>query len=147
MLIAELDAYLFPLYPEESRHGYSVDKLLVQKVEFYVLYHLGEPVGCSGVQFYSGSDGSRYGELKRMYVREGFRGKGFARQLLQHIERRVVAEDIALLRLETGIHQPVAVSLYEKSGYYRIGPFGEYQDDPFSIFMEKGLGPSPSSTD
>ena len=30
-LIAELDAYLGPLYPKESQHGYSIEKLVQQQ--------------------------------------------------------------------------------------------------------------------
>lgn len=52
-LIAELDAFLAPLYPAESQHGYSIEKLIEQKVEFFVLYHGGSPAGCAGIQFFS----------------------------------------------------------------------------------------------
>ena len=44
------------------------------------------------------------------------------------------------MRLETGIHQPEAVALYEKGGYHRIPPFGNYpKDDPLSLCYEKRL--------
>lgn len=33
-LIAELEAELAPLYPPESQHGYSVEKLIAQGVAF-----------------------------------------------------------------------------------------------------------------
>ena len=36
-LITELEAHLDPLYPSKSRHGYSVEKLIAQKVAFFVL--------------------------------------------------------------------------------------------------------------
>ncbi len=36
-LIEELDALLVPNYPPESRHGYSVDKLLQENVAFFVV--------------------------------------------------------------------------------------------------------------
>jgi ribosomal protein S18 acetylase RimI-like enzyme len=44
-----------------------------------------------------------------------------------------------LVRLETGIHQPEAISLYERAGFYRIPPFGSYTDDPLSLCYEKRL--------
>jgi hypothetical protein len=31
------------------------------------------------------------------------------------------------------------VSLYERAGFQRIGPFGPYWDDPLSLFFEKRL--------
>ena len=42
-LIAELDAHLTPLYPSESRHGFSVQKLIADAVAFFVIRDLGGP--------------------------------------------------------------------------------------------------------
>ena len=102
-LIAELEAGLVPLYPQASRHGYSVDKLIAQGVAFFVVRHDGAAAGCGGVQLY----GSEYGELKRMYVRPGYRGLGLARQMLEHLAGYARRHGVMLLRLETGIHQHV----------------------------------------
>jgi putative acetyltransferase len=46
---------------------------------------------------------------------------------------------IGTLRLETGIHQPEALALYERAGFVRSPPFGDYREDPLSVFMEKRL--------
>ena len=46
---------------------------------------------------------------------------------------------VRLLRLETGIHQKEAIRLYEGSGFRRISPFGEYKEDPLSLFFEKRI--------
>ena len=43
------------------------------------------------------------------------------------------------LMLETGIHQAPAIRLYERAGFVRREPFGDYQADPLSLFMEKRL--------
>ena len=141
-LIAELDAYLDPLYPRESQHGYSVDKLIAQQVEFFVLYEGREPAGCAGVQFFADpqAPGGWYGELKRMYVRHEFRGRGYGRLLLDHVERLAQEQGVSVMRLETGVYQPEATALYEKCGYRRIPPFGDYPpDDPLSLCYEKAL--------
>ena len=143
LLIAELDAYLAPLYPMESQHGYSIEKLVEQQVEFFVLYHSGEPAACGGVQLFEDPQDPAgcYGELKRMYVRSQFRGLGLAKQMLAHLERVAATMGAARMRLETGIFQPEAIGLYEKCGYYRIPPFGSYPpDDPLSLCYEKRLG-------
>jgi putative acetyltransferase len=63
-LIAELDAVLEPLYPRESRHGYSVEKLIREGVHFFVLRADATPAACGGIQFFPD-----FGELKRMYAR------------------------------------------------------------------------------
>lgn len=136
-LIDELEAELTPLYPTESRHGYSVERLLAQKVHFFLMRENAIPVGCGGVQFME----RQYAEVKRMYVRPPYRGTGLARHMLQHLIDFTRSHGIALLRLETGIHQHAAIRLYERMGFHLIPPFGDYLRDPLSRFYEKRLDP------
>jgi GNAT superfamily N-acetyltransferase len=135
-LIGELEAHLAPRYPTESRHGFSVEKLLAEDVPFFVLRHEGTPAGCGGVKLF----GRAYGELKRMYVRSQFRGMGFGKLMLDHLADFALANGVTLLRLETGIYQREAIALYERMGFNRIPPFGEFKEDPLSLFYEKQLG-------
>jgi putative acetyltransferase len=127
-LIDELEAVLAPGYPAESRHGYSVDKLVREGVAFFVARHDGAAAACGGVQLCDG-----YAEIKRMYVRPAFRGLGLARAML---DRLVAHARSPVVRLETGIHQHDAIRLYERYGFVSIGPFGTYRDDPLSRFYE-----------
>jgi GNAT superfamily N-acetyltransferase len=136
ILIGELDDYLTPLYPSESRHGFSVDKLIREGVEFFVMRYNEELVGCGGLKVFAGD----YAEVKRMYVRPFYRGKGFAKRMLERLEAVARYHQVPLLRLETGIYQTEAIGLYERVGFSRVGPFGEYRLDPLSLFYEKGLG-------
>lgn len=135
MLIDELESHLAPFYPQTSRHGYNVEKLLKQGVAFFVTRHGGIPAGCGGVQFF----GTEYGELKRMFVRPQFRGLGLAKQMLEHLEAYTREHHIPVMRLETGIHQQEAIGLYLRMGYGSCPPFGEYVDDPLSRFFEKKI--------
>lgn len=137
-LITELETHLASRYPAESRHGFSVEKLLAEDVAFFVLRVNGAPAGCGGIHLV----GSEYGELKRMYVRPPFRGSGFAKLILDRLEAHARAHQMPLLRLETGIHQEEAIGLYERWGFYRIPPFGPYTEDPLSRCYEKQLGGS-----
>ncbi|HEY7470007.1 MAG TPA: GNAT family N-acetyltransferase [Acidimicrobiia bacterium] len=132
LVIAELESELVGLYPEESSHGYSVDKLLSEGVHFFLVNHDGNPAGCGGIQLYRD-----YGELKRMFIRPPFRGLGLGRLLIDHLARHARDHDVPLLRLETGIHQHEAIRLYEGMGFERIPPFGPYRPDPLSIFYER----------
>jgi putative acetyltransferase len=79
------------------------------------------------------------GELKRMYVRPRFRGSGFGKLMVIHLADYARANGVVLLRLETGIHQREAIGLYERMGFQRIPPFGQYKADPLSLFFEKYL--------
>ncbi len=134
-LITELEALLESLYPSESRHGFSVDKLLAEDVTFFLLRANETPACCGGIKLV----GSEYGEIKRMYVRPQFRGLGFGKLMLNHLADYAQAHNITLLRLETGIHQREAIGLYERLGFYRIPPFGPYTDDPLNLCYEKRL--------
>ena len=135
LLITELESVLEPYYPTESRHGYSVEKLLREGVAFFVARYDGLPAGCGGVQFFGGE----YGELKRMFVRPQYRGLGIGKQMVTHLAEYTRQHNITTLRLETGIYQDVAIGLYEAMGFRRIPPFGPYHDDPLSVCYEKAL--------
>ena len=135
VLIDELEAYLIPLSPPESRHGYSIEKLIQEQVPFFVIRDNGIPVACGGVKLF----GTEYGEIKRMYVRPQFRRSGFGKLMLDHLADYARSRGVAILRLETGIAQQAAIALYERAGFQRIPPFGEYKQDPLSRFYEKRI--------
>jgi putative acetyltransferase len=135
-LIDELQTHLESFYPPESRHGFSVERLIAESVAFFVLRIGAEPVGCGGIKLF----GSEYGELKRMYVRPEFRNHGFGQLILNHLAEYARANGVTLLRLETGIHQQAAIRLYEQAGFRRIPPFGPYTNDPLSFCYEKRIG-------
>jgi putative acetyltransferase len=134
-LIMELEAVLQPLYAAESRHGFSIEKLLNQGVAFFVSRYDSEAAGCGGIKLF----GTDYAEIKRMYVRPQFRGHGLGKHMLEHLADYTVQHGISVLRLETGIYQPEAIGLYEQFGFQRIPPFGDYFDDPVSLCYEKRL--------
>lgn len=135
MLIDELQTHLESFYPPESRHGFSVERLIAEGVAFFVLRADGQAAGCGGIKLV----GTEYGELKRMYVRPQFRGAGFGEMLVEHLAAHTRAHGLTLLRLETGIHQKAAIRLYERVGFRRIPPFGPYTNDPVSLCYEKAL--------
>ena len=134
-LIAELDAHLTPLYPSESRHGFSVQKLITDAVAFFVIRDDGAPAGCGGIKLF----GTEYGEIKRMWVRPSFRGLGYGKAMLDHLAEYARQHGVGVLRLETGIHQHAAIRLYEREGFKRIPPFGNYRNDPVSLCYEKQI--------
>lgn len=138
-LIAELDAYLTPMYPSESRHGFSVDKLVREGVAFFVMRYNEELAGCGGVKLFVADPTERFAEVKRMYVLPNFRGKGLAKHMLAQLADHARQHKIDILRLETGIYQTEAIGLYERMGFRRIGPFGDYCLDPLSLYFEKRI--------
>lgn len=132
-LIDELDAYQRPLYPAESHHGIDLAALSAPGVLFAVARDDdGRAVACGALVL-----GPAWGELKRMYVSPACRGRGVGRALLARLEAEARAAGCRQFVLETGRLQAAALALYERAGYRRCAPFGDYVDDPHSVFMRK----------
>lgn len=132
-LITLLDEYQVPLYPAESHHGIDIDALCQPNVLFAVARDdAGKALACGALVL-----GDEYGELKRMYTLPEQRGRGLARRVLALLEEEGRRRACPRFMLETGYLQPEAIALYERCGYRKRGPFGNYSDDPNSIFMQK----------
>ncbi|WP_119304829.1 GNAT family N-acetyltransferase [Dongia deserti] len=132
-LIRQSDALMQSLYPAESNHLVDIDSLAQPHVHLLVAREDGRALGCGA--FVLGTDGQA--EMKRVFVAPVARGKGIARAILEALERAAAQQGVTLMQLETGIRQPEAIALYRKFGYVERGPFGSYQPDPLSLFMEK----------
>jgi putative acetyltransferase len=134
-LIGELDDHLLAHpYPPQSRHAFSVDKLLREGVVFFITYYEAQLAGCGGVKMFDD-----YGEVKRMFVRPVHRGRGLGKAMLNRLAEYAQSNGAKVLRLETGIYEVEAIELYESWGFSRRTPFGEYLEDPLSVYLEKQL--------
>ncbi|RJQ68765.1 GNAT family N-acetyltransferase [Pseudonocardiaceae bacterium YIM PH 21723] len=102
---------------------------------FLVSYVDGQAAGCVGWRRLR--DG--VAEMKRLYVRDRFRGLGLARKLLSELETRVLGSGCHRIQLETGTEQPESMRLYESCGYEAIEPYGYYKDSPLSRCFAKDL--------
>ena len=135
-LIGELDAHLYSLYPAENVYAMDISSLLHPSVLFAVVRDAaGASVGCGAMVMTP-----EYGEVKRMYVRPQARGQGVARRIIETLETKAIEEGCRRFMLETGPTLTEALGLYERMGYQRRGPFGDYPDDPLSVFMQKNAG-------
>ncbi|MEM7206236.1 MAG: GNAT family N-acetyltransferase [Pseudomonadota bacterium] len=135
-LIAELDAYQSVMYPAESNHLDGLSELQKDNVRFFGTFDSEILIACGAIKFFS-----NYGEIKRVFVPERWRGRGIAKKLMAVIESAAIERQCYQLKLETGIYQPEAIGLYEALGYTHCTPFGNYTEDPMSVFMEKNLEP------
>ena len=122
------------LYPEESNHLVDPTDLSAEGNLLLGAEELDTFIGCVGYV-----DRGDYAEVKRLFVSQEFRGQGVARVLMAELESRAVDAGHTIMRLETGIHQPDAMTLFESLRYQIRAPFGDYVDDPLSVFMEKKL--------
>ena len=89
--------------------------------------------------------GEGYGELERMYVRPGHRGRGYSRLVLRRLERIAAESGLRRLVLETGVRQVEAVGLYRAEGYRRIPCYGPYDEEALSVCYAKWLTPEAAT--
>ena len=102
----------------------------------FVLAYLGDALaGCGALRMIE----TTTAEVRRMFVRESARRGGVARAVLEDLEVKAVKLGYSVLRLETGVRQQPAMTLYERSGFARISPFGEYVGDPTSVCFENRI--------
>lgn len=80
-------------------------------------------------------------ELKSMRVADDFLGTGAGRAMLNHIVGEARARGVRTLWLETGSAPEFtpARRLYERAGFESCGPFADYPENPFSVFMRRDL--------
>lgn len=139
-LICALDAELSAIYPEPGANHFRLEPAEVAPGAggFFVAWDGDRPIGCGAIRRID----ARTGELKRMYVDPGERGRGVSRLILAALEHEGRRLGFARVRLETGTRQMAAQALYTRSGYVRIAAYGEYTGSAFSVCMEKRLAPA-----
>lgn len=97
----------------------------------------GPPVAMAGFRRHAA--GQQAAEIKRMYVRAPWRGRGLAREMLARLESEALAAGYRHMVLFTGARQPEALALYEAEGYRPTDPWGPYADSPLAHFLAKAL--------
>jgi GNAT superfamily N-acetyltransferase len=78
-------------------------------------------------------------EIKRMFVRKAYRGKGYSKRILHELEKWAVSRGYQIALLETSIHFTTAKQLYQRNGYEIIRNYPPYMDLPESVCMRKEL--------
>jgi putative acetyltransferase len=123
--------------PPESVHALDLDKLRQPEITFWTMWHEGQLAGCGALKQLDGE----LGEIKSMRVAMPFRRQGVAAKILQHIIDEARSRQYRQLMLETGSTDNFvpAHKLYESFGFTRCPRFADYDDDPFSVFMQLEL--------
>ena len=93
-----------------------------------------QPIGCVGLRYFD----EGICEMKRLYVRPGFREKKAGRLLAETVIRSAQNIGYKYMRLDTLRSMGSANALYKKSGFKRIEP---YRHNPIeeAVYMELNL--------
>jgi ribosomal protein S18 acetylase RimI-like enzyme len=94
----------------------------------------GEPAGCAGLRTLP--DGAA--EMKRLYVRPAYQGRGLGRRLAAEIIAAARASGHAALRLDTLPKMVPAIALYRALGFAPRGPYAS-PPTPGAVFFELAL--------
>ena len=133
-LVNELDKDLNARYGQLQDAYNQFNEL--EKLTKVVVLHLDDvPVACGGIKAIN----TDLVELKRVFVHERHRRKGFGRQVVEHLENLSGQLGYKAILLETGKKQTEAIDLYQKDGYEIIKNYGAYVDNDNSVCMRKIL--------
>ncbi|MFN7054489.1 GNAT family N-acetyltransferase [Hyphomonas sp.] len=123
--------------PPESCHFLPIEGLRQPSVSVWSMWEDGALIGCGALKDLGGGQG----EIKSMHTRSALRGRGLGRSMLEHILAEARARKYTGLWLETGSMDAFlpARRLYEAYGFAYCGPFGDYAEDPNSLFMRLAL--------
>nr|WP_325250359.1 GNAT family N-acetyltransferase [Amylibacter sp.] len=133
-LLEASHALMQSLFPAESCHYLEIDDLCTPEITFLVVRDGDQTIGCGAL-----ANKGPYGELKSMFTDPAARGKGAADALIGALIKTARAQNLPVIRLETGDTLTAAHKLYQKHGFTFRGPFGDYHEHPASLFMERSL--------
>lgn len=136
-LVSEHLHSMFEQSPPESVHALGLDQLKSPDITFWSAWENGELLGCGALK----DLGNYHGELKSMRTSTKHLRKGVASKLLAHIIEEANQLGYRRLSLETGSLEgfTAARKLYEQFGFEYCNPFGDYHEDPNSVFMTKEI--------
>lgn len=136
-LLQEHLDWMHRISPPESVHALDLDALRRPDITFWTLWDGEALAGCGALRELAQGQG----EVKSMRTAQTHLRRGVAARMLEHILAEARRRGYARLSLETGSmdYFAPARALYARAGFRPCGPFGDYVDDPNSVFMTRTL--------
>ena len=130
-------ALMFSVSPPESVHALDLEGLRGQDVTVWTAWRRGRLLGCGALKELEPG----HGEIKSMHTAAAFRGQGVGAAILLRLLNEARGRGYSRVSLETGSMPAFASarSLYQRHGFSTCPPFGDYADDPNSVFMTRLL--------
>jgi putative acetyltransferase len=125
------------LSPPESVHALGLEALRRPEITFWSAWQDSELLGCGALKELDAT----HGEIKSMRTASRHLRQGVAARLLGHILEEAKRRSYRWLSLETGSMEAFAPArrLYARFGFRECGPFADYVEDPYSVFMTREL--------
>lgn len=125
--------------PPESIHALDLNALEEPDVTFWSVWIDQELAGIGAIKALD----ENHAEIKSMRTAKKHLRKGIAGKMLSHIIEYAKINSFKQLSLETGTKVAFlpAQKLYQQFGFEACEPFGNYKEDPFSMFMTKAICP------
>lgn len=133
-LLTQHHALMQSLFPAEANHYLLVDALCGPDIHFIGARVDGVYRACGAIRLYD-----TYGEVKSMFTDPSARGLGLADSILSKLMQITENNGRSWMRLETGVGLDAAHRLYHRHDFQPCGPFGNYTNTAFSLFMEKAI--------
>lgn len=134
-LVAELNSFFIKEWGEDVNTSYANHHQLSSMQEAIVAYVEGTPVGCGCWKLLD----KETPEIKRMYVKEEYRGTPVVTEILRNLEETIKKQGFKQMVLETGSEMKGAIRFYEKAGFKIVPNFGEFIDDALCVCLRKEL--------
>lgn len=135
-LCDELDQFLNrAIGGEDKREKYKKYNHLDTLDYVIIAYDGQQAVGCAALRKYSETEI----EVKRVFVKETYRGQGIGGQMLKHLIKHAQKIGYRRMLLETGAFLDASVRLYRRYGFEQIDNYGDYKNMPESLCMGREI--------
>ena len=123
--------------PVESVHALNLNALEAPDITFWSFWINQKLAGVGALKEID----IGHGEIKSMRTSTDHLRQGVAGKLLEHIIKQANIRSYKRLSLETGTMDAFlpAHKLYQQFGFQECEPFGDYKEDPYSMFMTKNI--------
>ena len=120
-----------------SAHALDLAALKAPDIRFWSAWDGEELLGCGALRRLDPA----HGEVKSMHTAQAARRRGVGRAILATIIGSARADGLRRLSLETGSWPffDGARAFYQAQGFAICPPFGDYLEDPHSVFMTMNL--------